>query len=221
MTPWTKAIPDWFDSLELKQGAHLDRDKGMCVMEAVAYLAGREHSDHPPCVCPVIGTFLRNWNDNLPDDETRTRLLKPLVPLVIGTKSTPEVEERRSYMALDWFVREHVPAWFDLTPRLKPSGDALRALDEINTLAAAKKAGPVVTAAGDAAGDAARDAARAAARDAARAAARDAARAAAGDAAWDAAWDALQPTTERLQASAVELVKRMAAVADRTETEGG
>ena len=181
MTPWTKAIPDWFDSLELKQGAHLDREKGMCVMEAVAYLAGREHSDHPPCVCPVIGTFLRNWNDNLPDDETRTRLLKPLVPLVIGTKSTPEVEERRSYMALDWFVREHVPAWFDLTPRLKPSGDALRALDEINTLAAAKKAGPVVTAAGD------------------------------------AARDALQPTTERLQASAVELVKRMAALASETE----
>ena len=83
MTAWTKALPDWFDSLELKSGGHSTRADGMCVMEAAAYLAGRKHGDAPPCVCPVIGAFLRNWNDNLPDDETRTRLLKPLVPLVL------------------------------------------------------------------------------------------------------------------------------------------
>ena len=58
-----------------------------------------------------------------------------------------------------------------------------------------------------------RAAARAAAWDAARAAAWDAAGAAAGAAAWAAAgaaaWDALKPTTEWLQASALDLVNRM------------
>jgi hypothetical protein len=70
-------------------------------------------------------------------------------------------------------------------------------------------------AAGAAAGAAARDAARAAAR----AAAGDAAWAAAWDAAWAAAWDAagdaarsrLAPTVTAMQASAVDLLKRMCA----------
>src|SRR5207249_2215704 len=76
--------------------------------------------------------------DGLPTDEERARMLGPLQGLTVGTKASREVERRRALMAMDWFVRVHTPAWFDLTPALKPSGDALRALDEINTLAALK-----------------------------------------------------------------------------------
>src|SRR3990167_10562700 len=81
-----------------------------CAMEAAAYIAGEPWSDHPECVCPVIGAFMRAWNDGLPDDE-RTSLLLPLIPRTIGTRGSKPLEERRSLMAADWLVRTHTPAW--------------------------------------------------------------------------------------------------------------
>lgn len=167
------------EPLILRRGAHPTRDAGMCAMEAVAYIAGEPHSDHPMCACPVIAAFIRRMNDNLPDDDTRTRLLGPLVPRIVGTRSTPEVERRRSLMALDWLIREYTPAWLDLTPALADHAAALRALPEIVDTDTAQHARPVVAAA--------RDAAEAAALATARDAAWDAARAV-----WDAAWDALR-----------------------------
>ena len=215
----------------LKHGAHEANYVGnLCVMEAVAYVAGRPWSDSPPCVSPVIASFMRNWNDSLPSDSERDRLLKPLIPALIGTKSTDKLEERRSFMALDWLIRVHAPKWLDLVPALKPHALALRKLEEIGDLAGATAAGVRVKAASAAAWDAAWGAAWGAARDAAWGAASTAARDAAGDAARDAAWDAardaagdaargaagdaLKPTTEWLQLSAVDLVKRMCALSD-------
>lgn len=69
----------------LKTGGHKGPADGACVMEAVAFVAGEPWSDHPECVSPVIGVFLRNWNDSLPTDADRDRLLKPLIPLIINT----------------------------------------------------------------------------------------------------------------------------------------
>jgi hypothetical protein len=172
----------------------------MCVMEAVAYVAGEPWSDAPTCASPVIAAFLRSWNDALSGAD-RTRLLRPLIPRLVGSAASREVEERRSYMALDWLIREHTPAWLDLIPALAPHAAALRALSPIADLEAARAANATVTAAG------------AAARAAARAAAGDAAGAAAWAAAWDAAWaaarEALRPTVERLQQSALALIDRM------------
>ena len=37
------------DGIELKSGSHHARDHGVCVMEAVAWVAGEPHSDHPLC----------------------------------------------------------------------------------------------------------------------------------------------------------------------------
>ena len=48
--------------LSLKSGAH-SPDSTFCVMEAVAFVAGEEWSDHPVCACPVISAFMRAWND--------------------------------------------------------------------------------------------------------------------------------------------------------------
>ena len=39
----------------LSSGGHGGIDEGMCVMEAVAYVAGEPWSDAPACACPVIG----------------------------------------------------------------------------------------------------------------------------------------------------------------------
>lgn len=58
----------------------------------------------------VIAAFLRSWNDTLGDDD-RNRLLKPLIPRLVGTAAGPEVEDRRVWMSLDWLVREYTPAW--------------------------------------------------------------------------------------------------------------
>jgi hypothetical protein len=213
----------------LKEGAHEKNTDGeLCVMEAVAYVAGRPWSDAPPCVCPVLGAFMRSWNDGLPSDADRDRLLKPFIPKLIGTKATKKIEERRAFMAMDWTIRVFTPKWLELTPALLPHATALRNLEEVADLAGLVAAGELLqkarvdaAAAWDAAWDAARaaawDAAWAAAWAAARDAAWDAAWAAAWDAAWDAAraaaWDALKPTTEWLQVSACDLVDRMIAVA--------
>ena len=244
-------------TITLKSGSHAKREEGVCAMEAVAWLAGEPHSDAPACTSPVIASFLRRWNDILPTDAERNRLLRPLLPLMVDTKANGVTELRRSYMALDWLVRVHTVAWLRLAG-LYDYAEALSGLDEITGPATMEKALPAfhtarvaawaAWVAGDAAWAAwaARDAARvaawaawAAAWAAARAAARvaawaawAAARAAAGVAAWaawDAAWgdawvtwgaarvaaraarEALLPTVAELQASAQDLVRRMAA----------
>ena len=197
----------------LSAGGHEHVDEGACFMEAVAYVAGEPWSDTPACACPVLGAFLRTWNDDLSDTD-RDRLLRPLVRRLVGSRSTPEVEARRSWLAMDWLVRTHAPAWLRLTPALVPHADALTDLPPIvdaqtatahqSTFnAAGDAAWAVAWAAGDAAvaapwvaavaatcaaaGDAACAAAGAAMGDAAAAAAGDAAEAAACAAAWVAA----------------------------------
>ncbi len=224
-----------FEELEkvpLKQGSHYTRGDGMCALEAVAWLAGETHSDAPQCVCPTIRRFIVNWNDSLPTDEDRNRLIRPLLLKMIGTNTTSKDTLKRSYMVADWMARELVPSWLELA---KINTTALRALAPIVDTDTAKAAEPALfaaqkaayaaraaawdaarAAAWDAAGAAAWDAAGAAARAAAGAAAMAAARAAAWAAAWDAAgaaaMDALNPTVEKLQASAVTLIERMCEV---------
>jgi hypothetical protein len=183
-------------ALTLDSGGHNSPDDGMCVMEAVAFVAGEPFSDHPKCACPVIGAFMRAWNDGLPEVERNT-LLRPFIPRLVGTRSTKAVEQRRADMALDWGVRVQAPAFLDLSEALSIHASALRALTPLTSEAACTAAMPVLSAAAAdasaawaAARAAAWDAARDAAWDAARAAAWDAAWDAARDAAWDAAWDA-------------------------------
>jgi hypothetical protein len=192
------------EKLSLQVGNHDSFEKGMCVMEAAAYVAGEPWSDHPVCACPVITAFMIAWNDGLPNDAERDRLLKPLITNIIDTRATPAVEERRSYLAFDWFIRVYTPKWLDLVPSLAAHAKALRDLSEIADLAGATAAGKLTAAAGAAA--------RAAARAAAGDAAGDAARTAAWDAARTAAQAVLKPTTEWLQQSALDLVQRMIAV---------
>jgi hypothetical protein len=202
----------------LYSGGHEPPDNGdveACAMEAVAYIAGEPWSDHPECACPVIGAFMRAWNDGLPDDE-RTAIVLPLIPKMVGTRGSDALAERRSLMAADWLVRTHTPAWLRLAG-LTTQADALSSLPEITSMAQVPSIrGPIEAARTDAAAawDAARDAARAAARDAAWAAARAAAWDAARDAAWDAARAKLEPTRKELQASAALLVERMIAASE-------
>ncbi len=167
--------------ITLAAGSHEKFSEGVCAMEAVAYVAGEKFSDHPKCACPVIGAYMRAWNDALPQAD-RDRLLLPLIPRLVGSRSTKAVEDRRATMAADWLVRVHTPAWLRLAG-LTEHAATLASLPEITDFAKTPALMPALTAAR-------KDAA------AARAAARDAAWAAAGAAAGDAehVWQ-----TERLR----------------------
>jgi hypothetical protein len=194
----------YLEPLKLGRGSHSAPNNGLveaCVMEAVAYVAGEQWSDHPECASPVITSFLVSWNDSLADDDRQ--MLKPYIPRLVGTRTSKLDEERRSWMLMDWLARECAPAWLRLVG-LTRQAETLEKLAPLVSAATAKKAQPTLDKARkDSA--AAWAAARAAAGDAAWAAAGDAAGAAAGD----AAGAALQPTVKGLQASALLLLDRM------------
>jgi hypothetical protein len=93
--------------ITLAKGDHQSPDAGLCVVEAAAWIAGEEHSDHPACVCPVVASFARRLNDRLPDD--RRQALVPLIPLLVGTAGSTALRRRRAYRCADWAVREVAP----------------------------------------------------------------------------------------------------------------
>jgi hypothetical protein len=158
------------ENIVLKHGSHRTFAEGSCALEWVDYLdrqrrgvavAPTDHmTDAPACVCPVLRDFVVGWNDSLRSDEERTRILGPVLPRLLDTRSTREDERRRSAMALDWLIRVFVPTWLDLA-KLTGEARALRDLPEIVDLAGLRAAQSLL------------DAARAKAY-----------------AAWDAAWDA-------------------------------
>ena len=196
----------------LKAGTH-EPNGDACVMEAVAFVAGEPWSAHPECACPVIGAFLRSWNDALNDGDRET-LLRPLIPSIIGTRSTKTLENQRAAMAMDWLVRTHLPAWLRLAG-LTEHANALSGLPDITNFSRAPSLKGPLDAAWDAAWEAARAAATATgARAAAMAAARAAAMAAAWDAAWEAARAAATATGARAAAMAAARAAAMAAAWD-------
>ncbi len=188
-------MPINIDTIALDGGAHSSIEKGACVMELVSHVAGEEWSDSPSCTSPILAGYLRNLNDAF-DTEAR-QALKPLIPLCIGTNTGAEDDQKRGRMAVDWIVREYVPAWLDLA-KLDVRAKHLRSLPEITSWDALVESMSTLRAA---------QADAAAAWAAAWAAAGAAAWAAAGAAAGDAT---LAPTVTKLQASAIELAKRMA-----------
>ncbi len=136
LDPRQRPLPDrlaQLDSLHLDRGVSSSFDEGHCALEVVAWLAGEEHSDHPQCTSTAVGAFVRCWNDDL-SDEDRDRLLKPLLPRLVGSAGDSDTEIARSYLALDWLCRIYTPAWLDLVESLKPHAAKLRGLGEITDL---------------------------------------------------------------------------------------
>lgn len=128
MTTKTRRRPLDLDSLILAKGKHATPEEGFCIIEAVAWEAGEPFSDHPTCASPVIGEFLRAWNDAMND--TDRQMLKPLIPRLVGTAASDAVEQRRSWMALDWMIRVSAPAWLRLA-KLESEAVALESCAEV------------------------------------------------------------------------------------------
>ena len=129
----------------LGHGSHKPPKNGngvdACLMEAVAWAVGEPWSDMPACASPVIARFGRRVNDGLPDDETRTRLLLPLVPRIVGTAGNPKADRARAWMLADWAIRYFCPLAFDEAAKRHPSlagwPAKLRALDPVIDVATA------------------------------------------------------------------------------------
>jgi hypothetical protein len=111
-------------ALFLEQGKHYTPDEGMCLMEAVAFIAGEKFTDHPKCVSLTLAAFGRTLNDSLMTEQ-RQRLI-PLIPKLIGTVGFEE-DERDSLRCAHWLVTHWAPAWLDLVPELAHQAAALRA----------------------------------------------------------------------------------------------
>ncbi len=121
----------------LAESSHQSPEEGMCLMEAVAYIAGEPHSDHPKCACQVLTGFGIRLNDRFTDEERQ--LLAPLIPKLVWTRSSRSVELRRSYSLIDSSVRAITPMAMDVVG-WKDLGDRLRALSEITDEQSARAA---------------------------------------------------------------------------------
>ena len=182
-------------TLPLSYGSHRDAP-GQCLMEAVALLAGEEKTDAPACACPVLATYGRRLNDAMgrgaKGDALRAKYLADLAPLLVGSRSTPEVERARTFVLADHAVRVFAPVALDAAG-LAEEAAKLRAVDPITGRATARAAANVAAAVAACTRRGSAKTAVAAAADAATAAAIGAAKtavAAAADAAWAAAWAA-------------------------------
>src|SRR5690348_7636625 len=81
-------------TVRLSAGRHRSPHAGACVMELASMLAAEPFSDRPHTSSPVIGAFLRTYNDGL-DDERRQDLY-PLASLIVGTAAGRRVEAERA-----------------------------------------------------------------------------------------------------------------------------
>ena len=133
----------------LTHGSHANREEGMCLMEAVAYLAGEPHTYAPECACPVLTEYAIVINDAMGDgpngDALRARYLHDLAPMLVGSRSTPDVEQARAYVLADHAVRIFAPLALD-SAGLGDEAAKLRSLDAVVDKQTAAKASEAVEA---------------------------------------------------------------------------
>jgi TolB-like protein len=83
------------EGTKLERGAHHSRERGMCAMELVAYIAGEEHSYAPACASDLLTGFTIRLNDSMRQAEREN--LKPFLPRLVGTN---QGDERRRFEAM-------------------------------------------------------------------------------------------------------------------------
>jgi hypothetical protein len=114
--------PVTYQTIKLSKGKHTSPDDGACVMELASMLAGEQFSDHPTSVCPIIGSFLRAYNDSL--DDRRRQDLYAYAARVVGTRASSEIQRARAERLLDWASELRQRRWTRqfLPPRLRGLG---------------------------------------------------------------------------------------------------
>ncbi len=92
--------PASYQTIKLSKGKHASPEDGACVMELASMLAGEPFTDHPASACPVIGSFLRSYNDSV--DERRRQSLYAYASKVVGSRGGQRVQEARAERLAEW-----------------------------------------------------------------------------------------------------------------------
>jgi hypothetical protein len=79
----------------------------------------------------VMMAFIQQWRYDLEGRKECDRLIEKAIELTQNSSSSEEVEIARSWMIVDWFIREHIPAFLELTPSLEEHAKALREVNPI------------------------------------------------------------------------------------------
>ncbi len=95
-------------TVRLRAGKHCGAEDGVCVMELASMLEGRQFTDTPESVCPVIRDFLRSYNDRI--DDVRRQDLYACAAAVVGSRSTACVERERLWLCVE-AARSARPDW--------------------------------------------------------------------------------------------------------------
>lgn len=94
----------------LTSGSHDSPDDGLCLLEAVALLAGEAHTDRPACASPVLAGYGRTINDTLlPEREDLEPRLRALAPRLVGTAGQPELDRQAGLIAMRWPIQVYLP----------------------------------------------------------------------------------------------------------------
>jgi hypothetical protein len=109
-------------TIKLSKGKHVSPVDGACVMELASMLAGEPFSDHPASVCPVIGSFLRAYNDSV--DDRRRQALYAYAARVVGSRAGVSVQRERADRLMEWTMEMRRRRWTRLLPlsRLRMAG---------------------------------------------------------------------------------------------------
>lgn len=110
-----------YQTITLSKGKHDSPQDGACVMELASMLAGEPFNDHPRSVCPVIGSFLRAYNDRI--DDRRRQDLYAYAAKVLDSRVPRDVQQARAERLGAWARELHWTRWLQ---RLVPA--RLRAL---------------------------------------------------------------------------------------------
>lgn len=88
------------ESLRLAPGSHSSPREGICVVELSSLLAGERFSDHPRCVCRLVGAFMRAFNDRAAHADRQ--LLIPYAERAVGSRASRQVRHLRRDVCLVW-----------------------------------------------------------------------------------------------------------------------
>jgi hypothetical protein len=89
-----------YQTARLGPGRHDGPGAVVCIMELAAMLSCERFSDRPVSVCPVIGSLLRAYNDNL-EDRRRQDLYRYAAEAVF-TRGDFLLQRRRAEVAIAW-----------------------------------------------------------------------------------------------------------------------
>ena len=96
-------------TIKLSKGKHSSPAEGACVMELASMLAGEPFSDHPQSVCPMIGSFLRAYNDSI--DNHRRQDLYAYAAKVVGSRASENVQHARAERLSAWASERRPRRW--------------------------------------------------------------------------------------------------------------